>query len=88
MSTFARLIPHSDDLPVVGGLSMSPSQAYNLTKEGKPVVTCELPASHFEEGTINCSFSVPLEHQRGVDIASVWEKYRDGVKHIQSHIES
>lgn len=87
MATLCRCLHSPGDKPVQNGLTLSPSQAYELTKQGRPITSSELPASFFEEGTLNCSFDVPLHQRRGVDFVDVWTSLQDQHKKIKSNFD-
>lgn len=73
------------DIPVISGLSVTPSQVMEMTNQGISVST--LNSDLLIQGTPNPRGGVPLDESRGVDPAILWEtsqdiksRMRDGVK--------
>lgn len=65
-----------DDKPVQNGLSMSPSEMQRMSERGVPVTTQNNEAL-FYDGETRPSWDVPLDQQRGVDIATMWQRRKD-----------
>lgn len=64
------------DKPVQNGLAVTPSQMLDMTNRGIPVAASNLGLA-YDEGYSDLDFTPPLQHQRGVDIADMWEKRQD-----------
>lgn len=52
------------------GLALTPAQIAKMSEQGIPITT--QMSDQFFDGTLNPSFDIPLEEQRGVDINDVW----------------
>lgn len=77
----------SDFLAVRPNLAVTPAQMLELAKGGIPVSG---PNVHnFFDGVANPSFDVPLDRQRGVDIADMWTaRYETNGKLVRYHKSS
>lgn len=58
------------------GLALTPSQIHKMSEKGIPVTTQNLDGM-FDDGVTRPSWDVPLDQQRGVDVATMWQKGRD-----------
>lgn len=63
------------------GLSMSPADVARCASRGI-AVTSQINDSLFFDGTDNPSFELPLEMQRGVDVADVWQAQQSARKRV------
>lgn len=72
--------------PIVqNGLAMTPSQMAELAIQGIPVNNQTL-AAYYDEGYSHLSYDMPLDIQRGIDVAQLWEeKQRIGKKVVNAH---
>lgn len=61
-----------NEKPVQGDLALTPSQMFNMMQEGIPITAQEQNKNNFYDGDTNPSFELPLDQQRGVDIADCW----------------
>lgn len=59
---------------VQGGLAITPAQMDDLRRRGIPISTSQIPDELFFDGDDNPSFDMPLDHQRGIDIAEIWQE--------------
>lgn len=64
------------DTPVQGGLAVTPSQMQRMAERGIPVTSQNLEGM-FYDGDTRPSWDVPLDMQRGVDVATLWETRKD-----------
>lgn len=70
---FARVIRKDTDIVV------NPHLAYDLTdmdemrRQGKPISITNAESMYYE-GSETCSFDIPLDLQRGVDINDMWNR--------------
>lgn len=71
------------DLKVQNGLALTPSQMQNLSERGVPVSSQNLEGVYFD-GDTRPSWDVPLDSQRGVDVATMWQRRKD----IQAKLRS
>lgn len=58
-------------------LAYTPSQMMLLTERGIPVSSQNMPEGSFFDGEINPSWTVPIERDRGVDVADVWQAQQE-----------
>lgn len=65
------------------GLSMSPADVARATSRGL-AVSSQINDSLFYDGDDNPSFDIPIESQRGVDVADVWQAQQSAKKRIIS----
>lgn len=73
-----------DDIPVKGGLSITPSEMYRMASQGIPVSNANLP---FIEGDENPSWNIPAERMRGIDVAELWQLQQDSrAKVVRAHL--
>lgn len=66
-------IPSRTFLRTRQGLAYTPSEMLSLAERGIPVNQANVGENNFYDGEINPSWSVPIERDRGVDIADVWQ---------------
>lgn len=73
-----------NDIPVKGGLSVTPSEMYRMASQGIPVSNANLP---FVEGDANPSWNIPAERMRGIDVAELWQLQQDSrAKVVRAHL--
>lgn len=66
------------DVPVKSQkLSISPTEAYELSKQGRPISASMLSAEYFNDGAVTHTFDIPLESQRGIDVNHLWQNEKD-----------
>lgn len=65
-----------EDLKVQGGLALTPSQMQNMSERGVPVSSQNLEGVYFD-GDTRPSWDIPLDSQRGVDVATMWQRRKD-----------
>lgn len=65
------------------GLSMSPADISRAVSRGV-AVSSQLNEELFFDGDDNPTFDVPIERQRGVDVADVWQAQQSARKKILS----
>lgn len=71
-----------DEIPVVGNLALTPTQMLKMQEKGIPISSHNF-VNEYYDGDFNCSWDVPLDRQRGVDINDMWnhsENVKRGVK--------
>lgn len=73
---FAHCKRSFGDIPVQNGLSVTPSQMLKLAEQGVPVTSQNLE-SQFYDGDTRPSWDVPLDQQRGIDVATIWQRRKD-----------
>ena len=61
-----------DEVEPKAGLAYTPADMAKMHAAGMPVNSANLINS-FCDGDVNPSFAIPIERQRGVDMAEVWE---------------
>lgn len=78
----AQRVDPSCFTPVVNNLAVTPSDMHKLTERGIPINSTN--NEQFIDGTLNCTFDVPIERCRGVEAVDVWlaqcdarKKFRD-----------
>ena len=57
---------------VQSGLALTPSQMYTLAQQGKPISANILPDDNFDDGQPHCTYELPLDQQRGIDVTDMW----------------
>lgn len=68
-------------------LAYTPSQMMKLTERGIPVSSQNMPEGSFFDGEVNPSWTVPIERDRGVDVADVWQAQQESrFKLKQAHL--
>lgn len=67
---------------VKSNLSVTPAQMDTLREQGIPITAATLPDELFNDGSDNPQFEVPLEMQRGIDIAELWQNSETSRKRI------
>lgn len=65
-------VPEPCDM-VKNGLALTPSQMYELQKQGLPISN-QVNGLVFEDGSYKCDWHVLQEYQRGVDPADLFER--------------
>lgn len=71
------------DLPVKGGLSVTPAEMFDMARRGIPVTTANLDMQ-FNDGEVNPSWDIPVDRQRGVDIGEIWQTSMDVKRKVKS----
>lgn len=66
-------IPSRTFLRTRQGLAYTPSEMLSLAERGIPVNQANAGENNFYDGELNPSWTVPIERDRGVDIADVWQ---------------
>ena len=79
-----KLLEH--EKPVQNNLAITPSEAYELAKNGMAVSTQNLNADNFFDGEPNPA-PLPDYQRRGVDIGDVWEQSRSARKKVREAIK-
>lgn len=70
-----------DEIEPKKGLSYSPSDMAKLHAKGMPINSANIVES-FYDGDLNPSFDIPLERQRGLDPAEIWEASQNSAKKV------
>ena len=69
------------ELPVHGELAYTPAEMFEMWKLGVPISNDNLGTSIFEpDKTV---WNIPIERQRGVDIADVWQAQQTARKRLK-----
>lgn len=68
--------------PVKSRLAMTPRQMDQARQAGQPISTSTLPDSMFDDGYVGVKLEIPLDRQRGVDVAEIWQKSKTLEKKI------
>lgn len=71
-----RINKSKNDTPVQPGLALTPSQMQRMSEKGIPV-SAQTNDALFYDGDVRPSFDVPLDLQRGIDVATMWQKRQD-----------
>lgn len=66
----------STDQKVQSGLALTPAQIMQMSERGIPVTTQNLDGM-FYDGETRPSWDIPLDQQRGVDVAAMWQRRKD-----------
>lgn len=62
---------------VQNNLAVTPSQMYEMTKNGQPISTQMLNENLFFDGVPNPSWDLPMDLRRGVDVVDCWNASKD-----------
>lgn len=74
----------TDKEPIVqNGLAVTPRQMMELTQRGIPITPANL-GLQYKEGVNSLDFDVPMEHQRGIDMADMWMHRQSMKKRLKS----
>lgn len=65
----------SHEIRVKNGLAVTPSEMMKLAERGIPVSAQSFGV--FNDGESNPSWDIPLDRQRGVDAATLWQNEKD-----------
>lgn len=57
---------------IQNSLSTTPAQMERLLEQGLPISSQMLDAQLFYDGDQNPSWDIPIDQQRGIDIADIW----------------
>lgn len=69
------------ELPVHGELAYTPAEMFEMWKQGVPISNDNLGTPTFEpDKTV---WNIPIERQRGVDIADVWQAQQTARKRVK-----
>lgn len=68
--------------PVKSRLAMTPRQMDQARQAGQPISTNSLPDHMFDDGYVGVKLEIPLDRQRGVDVAEIWQKSKSIEKKI------
>lgn len=78
---FGKSNPRFANCPIVKGeqrvqhgLAVPPSKMMQMAEQGVTISTTN--ANNFFDGYDNPSFDLPLDAQRGIDVATLWENQR------------
>ena len=69
-------------MPTKPGLAYTPSDMIRLAERGIPVSS--QASSDFYDGSLNPSWSVPMERTRGVDVSDMWEAQQESRAKIRN----
>lgn len=65
-----------DEQEVQNGLSMTPSQMFDMAQKGLPITTRNLGVT-YDEGYNDLEFDPPMEYRRGIDVGDLYEARHD-----------
>lgn len=71
---FSRCLRYRGETPVQNGLAVTPAQVLSMAEQGLPI-SAQMQSAMID-GHTHSDWSVPLEEQRGVDIAQMWQASR------------
>lgn len=69
------------ELPVHGALAYTPAEMFEMWKQGVPISNENMGTPTFESDTT--VWNIPIERQRGVDIADVWQTQQTARKRMK-----
>lgn len=78
MSAFCNCKRKIDEPVVQNGLAVTPAQMADLAAHGVPITPQNLGLG-YQEGVSRLDYEPPLEYQRGIDMADLWD-IRQNVK--------
>lgn len=70
-------------IPIIQGQAITPVQMDQLRKKGQSISAFQLSAENFYDGDVNPQFDIPIENQRHVDVATIWEHQMDAKTKIE-----
>jgi hypothetical protein len=68
--------------PVKSRLAMTPKQMDQARQAGQPISTSTLPDSMFDDGYVGVKLEIPIDRQRGIDVAQIWQETKTLEKKI------
>lgn len=71
-----------DEVPVQGGLAITPAQAMEMVRNGVPISNQNLQLMEIY-ATKDDDFSVPSEFQRNADMADMYQQRQDILKKVK-----
>lgn len=83
---FAKCELHDDEEPIQNDLAFTPSKMLMLAHDGVPIST-QTAGMVFDDGYRTLDFEPLLEHQRGIDMAELWEHDQDARGKFKSAIK-
>lgn len=69
------------ELPVHGNLAYTPAEMFEMWKQGVPISNENMGTPTFESD--QTVWNIPIERQRGVDIADVWQTQQTARKRMK-----
>lgn len=72
---FVNCVRRVTDVRVEPNMSVSPAEMMRLTENG--VAVSAQSNAMFNDGVVNPSWDIPLDRQRGVDPADMWQSMMD-----------
>ena len=69
------------ELPVHGNLAYTPAEMFEMWKQGVPISNVNMGTPTFESD--QTFWNIPIERQRGVDIADVWQTQQTARKRMK-----
>lgn len=69
------------ELPVHGNLAYTPAEMFDMWKQGVPISNENMGTPTFESD--QTVWNIPIERQRGVDIADVWQTQQTARKRMK-----
>lgn len=70
---FCSIKRNTGEKVVQNDLAITPRQMDQMMKDGIPISAQNLNADMFYDGDANPGFDIPLDMQRGIDIADCWD---------------
>lgn len=78
-----RRKPGNQIVPIIQGQAVTPVQMDQLRKKGQSISAFQLSAENFYDGDVNPQFDIPIEQQRHVDVATIWQEQMDAKSKIE-----
>lgn len=72
---FAKCVRTDDDAVTVPNLAYDLSKLDQMRRNGEPISITNV-ANNYYDGSETCTFDVPLDMQRGVDINDMWNEHQ------------
>lgn len=82
VSRLAKCQRHHDEVEPKPGLAYTPADMAKLHAQGMPINSANI-INQFYDGEPNPSFDIPIERQRGLDPAEIWETSKASAKKIK-----
>lgn len=73
---------NKDEKPVQNGLALTPADLARMTANGIPISTQNLETM-YSEGSLELTYDVPLDQQRGIDAADLFQAAETAKKNLK-----
>lgn len=78
---FSKTVLSSDEVVVSPHLAYDVSEVAQMVEMGKSISHVQVESQYYD-GSVDCSFDVPLERQRGIDINDAYQLAQSSSKKV------